>query len=97
MQAPPNSHTQIRYSINSKTISSIPFPKLQRLIKSKIVAAAIALTEEESLTNGVWFHVLFDAFSFPTHIIAPECRSNTSNRGDFFAIRIYHHKSFLCL
>jgi hypothetical protein len=56
-------------------------------------AAAIALMQEESLTNGVWFHLLSQAFPFPTYIIAPEYRSSGSNRGDLFVIRVAQNKA----
>lgn len=43
----------------------------------------------ESLVNGVWFHVLSQAFPFPKYIIAPEYRTGSGKlRGDLFVIRV---------
>jgi hypothetical protein len=57
------------------------------------VAAVVDLMESESVTNGVWFHLLSQAFPFPTYIIAPEYRSSTANRGDLFVIRVRDNKA----
>jgi hypothetical protein len=44
---------------------------------------------EESLVNGVWYHILSQAFPFPRYIIAPEYRTDDGRlRGDLFVIRV---------
>jgi hypothetical protein len=44
---------------------------------------------EESVTNGVWFHILSQVFRYPDYIIAPEYRTGGGAlRGDLFVIRV---------
>jgi hypothetical protein len=49
---------------------------------------AIQLMQEESVTNGVWFALLSQAFPFPQYIIAPEHWSHDTRRGDLFILRV---------
>lgn len=51
--------------------------------------AAYSSMGVESLVNGVWYHVLSQAFPFPRYIIAPEYRTGGGKlRGDLFVIRV---------
>lgn len=52
-------------------------------------AAAYNSMREESLVNGVWYHILSQAFQFPKYIIAPEYWTDDRRlRGDLFVIRV---------